>query len=235
MPWQVPVTAFGSLALAGALILLVVLERGVATATGASAGTTAAPVAGWGIRHRGGFAALCAIEVLDNGVRTGFLTFVAFLLMDKGLAAGWAALAVPVVLVGGMAGKLACGFLAERIGVVRTIVLTEIATGAGVLVALALPGVAAFVLLPLIGIALNGTSSALYATIADLVDKDRLPRAFGLFYTLGSTCGLIAPLALGALGDVVGVAHAMIVTASLAFLTLPACLVLAPALKSLRK
>ena len=68
-----------------------------------------------------------------------------------------------------------------------------------------------------------------------LIERERLPRAFGLFYTLGSTCGLIAPLALGALGDVVGVAHAMIVTASLAFLTLPACLVLAPALKSLRK
>jgi MFS family permease len=133
-----------------------------------------------------------------------------------------------------MAGKLACGFLAERIGVVRTIVLTEIGTGAGILLLLVLPDIAAYLLLPVIGIALNGTSSALYATIGDLVEPDKLPRAFGLFYTLGSTCGLITPLALGVLGDAIGVADAMIVTALLAFLTLPACLVLRPALQALR-
>jgi MFS family permease len=233
VPWQVPVTAFGSLGIAVALTLLIVLDRGVAIA--ANPGADRAPVAGWGIRHRGGFAALCAIEIIDNAVRTGFLTFIAFLMLDRNLPAGWAALSVPLVLIGGMAGKLACGFLAERIGVVRTIVLTEIATGAGILLLLVLPDLAAYLLLPLIGVALNGTSSALYATIGDLVDRERLPRAFGLFYTLGSTCGLVAPLALGMLGDRIGVADAMLVTAALAFLTLPACLVLRPALQSLRR
>jgi hypothetical protein len=46
---------------------------------------------------------------------------------------------------------------------------------------------------------------------------------------------IIAPLLLGALGDRIGVADAMIVTALFAFLTLPACLVLHPALQTLRK
>jgi MFS family permease len=133
-----------------------------------------------------------------------------------------------------MAGKLACGFLAERVGVIRTIVLTEVGTGAGILLVLALPDIAAYLLLPLIGVVLNGTSSALYATIGDLVEPEKLPRAFGLFYTLGSCCGLVAPLLLGALGDKIGVADAMIVTALLAFVTLPACMVLRPALQSLR-
>ena len=237
VPWQVPVTAFGSLALAAALTLLIVLDQNIGRVhqVKASASTgKASPLKGWGIRHRGGFIALCAIEIIDNGVRTGFLTFVAFLMIAKNLPAGWAALSVPLVLIGGMAGKLACGFLAERLGVVRTIVLTEVATGAGILLLLVLPDIAAYLLLPLIGVALNGTSSALYATIGDLVEPDKLPRAFGLFYTLGSTCGLVTPLALGVLGDAVGVADAMIVTALLAFLTLPACLVLRPALRSLR-
>lgn len=235
VPWQVPVTAFGSLALAAALIMLIVLDANIGRAQTATASAkSSASIKGWGIRHRSGFIALCAIEIIDNGVRTGFLTFVAFLMIAKNLPAGWAALSVPLVLIGGMAGKLACGFLAERIGVVRTIVLTEVATGAGILLLLVLPDVAAYLLLPLIGVALNGTSSVLYATIGDLVERDKLPRAFGLFYTLGSCCGLVAPLALGAFGDVVGVADAMIVTALLAFLTLPACLVLRPALQSLR-
>jgi MFS family permease len=235
VPWQVPVTTFGSLALAAALTLLIVLDSNIGRAQSATAETKpAAPIKGWGIRHRGGFAALCVIEIVDNGVRTGFLTFIAFLMIAKNLPAGWAALSVPLVLIGGMAGKLACGFLAERLGVVRTIVVTEVATGAGILLLLVLPDVAAYLLLPLIGVVLNGTSSALYATIGDLVEPDKLPRAFGLFYTLGSTCGLITPLLLGVLGDAIGVADAMIVTALLAFLTLPACLVLRPALQSLR-
>lgn len=235
VPWQVPVTAFGSLALAAALTLLVVIDSNIGNEHRTEKSTDApAPSTDWGIRHRGGFAALCAIEIIDNGVRTGFLTFVAFLMITKDLPAGWAALSVPLVLIGGMAGKLACGFLAERLGVVRTIVLTEVATGAGILLVLVLPPVAAYLLLPLIGVALNGTSSVLYATIGDLVDKDKLPRAFGLFYTLGSTCGLVAPLVLGVIGDSIGITFAMTMTALLAFLTLPACLVLRPALQSLR-
>ena len=61
------------------------------------------------------------------------------------------------------------------------------------------------ILLPLLGVALQGTSSVLYATIGDLVDQDRLPRAFGFFYTLGSLCGIAAPLGYGLLGDISGV------------------------------
>ena len=60
-------------------------------------------------------------------------------------------------------------------------------------------------LLPILGVALQGTSSVLYATIGDLVDKDRLPRAFGFFYTIGSICGIAAPLGYGLVGDISGV------------------------------
>ena len=153
-------------------------------------------------------------------------------MMEKGLPEGWAALSVPLILVGGMAGKLACGFLAERFGIIRTVVITEIATGCGILATLALPTLAAFLLLPLIGVALNGTSSVLYATIGDLVDKDRLPRAFGLFYTLGSACGIAAPLGYGLLGDRAGIENAIAVVGIMVFLTLPLCLTLRPAVST---
>jgi len=49
-------------------------------------------------------------------------------MIAKNLPAGWAALSVPLAMLGGMAGKLACGLLAERVGIIRTIVVTEIAT-----------------------------------------------------------------------------------------------------------
>jgi MFS family permease len=232
--WQMPVVAFGAVGIATAVaIFLFVPERSVHPHAAAHAASTAT-TRGWGIRSTQGFVALCAIEVLDSSTRTGLLTFIAFLLIAKGVPEGWAALAVPLVLVGGMAGKLACGFLAERLGIVRTIVATEIATGLGIIATLALPGLGIMLLLPLLGVVLQGTSSVLYATIGDLVEKDRLPRAFGLFYTLGSLCGIAAPLGYGLLGDISSV-HTAIGTIGIAVLfTVPLAALLRPALGAVK-
>jgi len=228
--WQVPVTAFGVIGIATAVAIFVFVSN--SRVRHAAHEPTQSPVKGkgWGIRNVQGFTALCVIEVLDSSTRTGFLTFIAFLLIAKGIPEGWAALAVPLILVGGMAGKLACGFLAERLGIVRTIVITEVATGAGIIATLALPGAGIMLLLPLLGVALQGTSSVLYATIGDLVTQDRLPRVFGLFYTVGSLCGIAAPLGYGLLGDVTDV-HTTIGTIGIAVLfTVPLAALLRPAL-----
>jgi FSR family fosmidomycin resistance protein-like MFS transporter len=219
--WQVPVIGFGVAAIMIAVAVLLLAGDSPSAAAPAQKKTS-----GWGIRERQGFAALCAIEVLDSSTRTGFLTFIAFVLMAKGLPAGWAAAAVPLVFVGGMAGKLACGLLAERLGIVRMIVVTEFATGCGILAALALPAVGAFLLLPLLGVVLQGTSSVLYATIGDYVEEERLPRAFGAFYTIGSLCGIAAPLGYGLLGDHYGVEATLAVMGGAILLTLPLTLLL---------
>ena len=229
--WQVPVIGFGALGLLTAAMVFLMVSDTKARRP-AHSGTTphAVKAPGWGIKSPRGFTALCLIEILDSSTRTGFLTFVAFLLIARGLPAGWAALSVPLILIGGMAGKLACGLLAERFGIIRTIVITELATGVGILLTLALPGLAAFFLLPLIGVVLQGTSSVLYATIGDLVDKERLPRVFGLFYTLGSLCGIAAPLGYGLLGDHFGVDNSIAVIGIAVLFTLPLCLALRPAI-----
>jgi MFS transporter, FSR family, fosmidomycin resistance protein len=222
--WRAPVIGFGVVALAAAtaVMLLGAGEHARARAHAASAGTAA----GWGIRDRPRFLALCLIEVLDSSTRTGFLTFIAFLLIAKGLPAGWAAAAVPLVLAGGMAGKFACGRLAERFGIARMIVITEVCTASGIFTALALPAGGTLVLLPLLGVVLQGTSSVLYATIGEYVQPERLSRAFGLFYTVGSVCGILAPLGFGLLGDRLGVQAAIGALGVTILLTLPLVLVL---------
>ena len=229
--WQAPVVGFGAVGLVAAiLVFATITDTRNAPAASGNIGSPLPNVTGWGIKSLQGFTALCLIEILDSSTRTGFLTFIAFVLIARGLPSGWAALAVPLILTGGMAGKLACGLLAERVGIIRTIVITELATGVGILLTLALPNLAAFVLLPLIGVVLQGTSSVLYATIGDLVDKERLPRAFGLFYTLGSICGIAAPLGYGLVGDLVGVDNAIAVIGIAVLFTLPLCLALRPAI-----
>jgi len=234
--WQAPVIGFGvaGIATAIAIFMTVANTRAPKAEPGHIASAAAPKRSGWGIRNPQGFTALCLIEILDSSTRTGFLTFIAFVLIGKGLPDGWAVLSVPLILIGGMAGKLACGFLAERLGIIRMIVITEVATGCGILATLALPSATSFLLLPLIGVVLNGTSSVLYATIGDFVEQDRLARAFAFFYTLGSLCGIAAPLGYGLIGDLYGVETSMAIIGVAIFLTVPLAALLRPAAASLR-
>ena len=224
--WQVPVVAFGAAGVAGAVVIFLWVANTHAT----SHDDPKPKIRGWGIRNKPAFAALCVVDMVDSMTRTGFLTFIAFLLIAKGVPKAWALLAVPLVLVGGMAGKYFCGVLAERVGVIRTIVITEAATGAGILATLVLPGMATFFLLPLLGVVLQGTSSVVYGTVGDLVESDKLPRAFGMVYTVGAVCGIVAPIIYGLLGDAIGIEKTIAIAGAVVLLTLPLALVLRAAL-----
>jgi len=233
--WQTPTIGFGVVAAVAGIICLLVLRRidiGGRPARFRSDKSSAAK--GWGIKDLPGFISLCFIGIIDNSTRTAILTFVAFLMISKGVPEGWAVQAIPVVIAGGMAGKLACGFIADRIGVIKTVILTELATSAGIVLIIILPGIPAFLVLPILGIALNGTSSVLYGTVGDLVHADRQSRAFALFYTLSSVASVIAPLGYGLVGDWVGVQTALFVSAVAVLLTIPFTLVLRPAVSRAR-
>jgi MFS transporter, FSR family, fosmidomycin resistance protein len=229
--WRVASGTYALLGLGGALFIALALKR-----LGAGhAATSAAEIGlggGWGIRDARGFQALAAVGMIDTATRTALLTFLPFLLLAKGLTVAGLGLALAVLFAGGAAGKFVCGLVAERVGVVRTVILTELATAGGIVaIALGPLGVALGVLLPL-GVALNGTSSALYATVADLVAPERRARAYGLYYTLVVTASAAAPLVYGALGDSLGVPGTLLVTAAVVLLTIPLCLVLRGALTS---
>jgi MFS transporter, FSR family, fosmidomycin resistance protein len=110
--------------------------------------------------------------------------------------------------------------------------LTEAATACGILAMLVLPLAPALAVLPIIGIALNGTSSVLYGSVPELVDADKRTRAFSVFYTAAIGSGALAPTIYGVLGDVVGIPTAMIIAAAIVLLTLPLTLMLRPALRA---
>ena len=165
-----------------------------------------APPPGWGITDRRDFAVLSAIAVIDASSRSGFLLLAPFLMVEKGLPVELVGFGVMLIFAGGAAGKFACGFLAERLGTVRTIVITEVATALGIAAAVVAPMGALWVLLAPIGLALNGTSSALYAAAGELAHEERQARAFGLFYTVTTAASAAAPIAVGVLGDAVDLA-----------------------------
>ena len=157
-----------------------------------------------------GFRLLLGIGAIDNAARSGFLTFLPFLLQAKGASLTTIALALSLVLAGGAAGKLVCGYLGARLGVLTTVLLTEGSTAAGMVALLALPLDVVLIVLPLVGIALNGTSSVLYGTVPELVPPEACARAFGIFYTGTIAASALAPPLLGLFADRLGVSNAIV-------------------------
>jgi predicted MFS family arabinose efflux permease len=176
------------------------------------------------------FPLLLMIGIVDSATRMGFLLFLPFVLTQKGASLQTIGLAMTLVFAGGAAGKLACAFIGARIGAVGTVWLTEGLTAVGILALMPLPLPAALVLLPLIGIALNGTSSVLYGSVPSLVAPQWRTRALSIFYTGTIGSGAIAPALYGLVGDAFGVWKALTVVAVMVLFTLPLAALLRPAL-----
>ena len=170
---------------------------------------------------RSGFALLLTIGVIDSATRMGFLTFLPFLLRAKGAGLPEIGVALTLVFAGGAAGKLVCGFVGARLGVLNTVLITEGATAAGILALLPVPIGVALALLPIIGVALNGTSSVLYGTVPELVTAERRESAFGVFYTGTIGAGALSPPLYGLIGDATSLPAAMLLVAAVVLLTLP--------------
>jgi FSR family fosmidomycin resistance protein-like MFS transporter len=177
-----------------------------------------------------GFALLFVIGILDTATRMGFLLFLPFLMKTKSASLTTVGLALSFVFIGGAFGKAACGWLGARLGLLATVLTTEIGTAAAILLLLILPLRPGMILLPFLGVMLNGTSSVLYGTVPELVAPHRIERAFAIFYTgiLGSSA--LAPVLYGRLGDSAGIIWAIVAAAITALAVVPLMMNLAPRL-----
>ncbi len=225
--WRHALWGLSGLGLMVAVVVLLLMpareaDAGPAHATGA-AGTA-------GADDRVGFGLLLSIGILDTSVRMGLLTFLPFLLRAKGASLSTVGLGLGLVFLGGAAGKAACGWLGERMGLLRTVLRPEGGTAALILAVLGLPLLPAVVVLPFLGMMLNGTSSVLYGTVPELRPGARAESAFALFYTGVIGAGAIAPVGFGYLGDAAGAGWATVATAVTAVVTLPLAVLLAPRL-----
>lgn len=227
MPWRSATLVLGLVGIAAACAVLVFAPALRDSGTAASHHATEVPIGGGGR----GFPLLLAIGIIDSATRMGFLTFLPFLLRMKGADLPMVGVALTLIFAGGAAGKLVCGFLGARLGVVPAVFLTEGLTAAGILALLPLPLMAGLTILPLIGVALNGTSSVLYGTVPELVPPERRQRAFSLFYTGAIGAGALSPALYGLASDAVGVPTMMMLIAVIVLITLPLAWALRPALQ----
>jgi len=228
LPWRQALMLLGGLGGVAALAIFLTMPRFQDNAATVpkdhSAAPSSVPAPGYA------FPLLLSIGVIDSATRMAFLTFLPFVLAAKGASVQTIGMALTLVFAGGAVGKLVCAFIGARIGAVATVWLTEVVTALGIVVLLPLPLEAALLLLPVIGVALNGTSSVLYGSVPDLIEPTRRQRAFSIFYTGTIGAGAVSPALYGLLGDAVGVPTALLVIAAVVLVTLPIMLVLRPIL-----
>jgi MFS transporter, FSR family, fosmidomycin resistance protein len=224
--WQQAMIVVAALAVLGAGVILASLKPIPMHAKGGESKAMAGQDRPWA------YWLLFSIHIADDLVRTGFMIFLPFLLRDKGADLPTIGLGLSLLFAGGAAGKLVMGWVGDRLGVVPSVILTEVATTILILVLLPLSLPLALVLLPVVGLMLNGTSSVLYGTIPEFVSPQRRTHAFAIFYTGGSVAGATGPFIAGLLGDAVGLPIALAAVSCIALTTVPMVWALRPAFRS---
>ena len=214
--WRASATFLGLLGLAAAGLLWWLIPS--QSRTSVAPQKTKSPI---GTGSTTGLRALILTGTLDSAVRMGFLTFLPFLLAAKGAGTAGIGLALTLLFIGGAFGKLFCGYLGARIGMMRTVWLTESSAALLIVAAVYLPLTGLMVMLPLLGLVLNGTSSVLYGAVPDLAGAEKREQAFAVFYTGTIGGGALAPVVFGGVGDALGVPVAVMVLAGVLLVTLP--------------
>jgi MFS family permease len=222
----VGIMALVGLAVGGALLALIPRQPFVATAE------TRATPPGSG-RH--GFALLMAISVLDTATRMGYLLFLPFLIQARGGTSATVGLGLALLFLGGAFGKAACGWLGQHLGIVGSVIVTESATTLLIALTLCTPLTAMLILLPLLGIVLNGTSSVLYGTVPEVAPGGDTARAFAVFYTGVIGSGACAPILYGAIADHFSQPTGILAAGGTAALTIPLVLALRRAHRAVLK
>jgi MFS transporter, FSR family, fosmidomycin resistance protein len=172
-------------------------------------------------RRRFSFRILVLFGIADSVVRGAFFVCLPFLLIGKGGAVTTAGLALTLVFMGGAAGKLACGWIGNWLGNVATIVICQTLTAAGIVAVLLLRLELTLVVLPFVGLVLNGVTTVIYGSVPNYVAPEQRTRALSVFYTITIGAAAASPPVAGFIGDLIGIPGTVAVVSALTLATIP--------------
>ena len=155
----------------------------------------------------------------------GLLTFVPLWVVANGGTEGEGGRTLSLMLVSGAVGTLVLGPVADRVGLRRTLLVTQAALPFLVVTFVSVGGVVGTIALMLVGLCVVGTFG-----VTMVLSQLYLPRhvgvASGLSVGLAMGLGGIAAVALGAVADVIDLQSALYVAAAAPALGCIACLLL---------
>jgi MFS family permease len=154
-----------------------------------------------GTTRMGGFVTLSGIGFLDSATRGAALAFLPFVMVARDMSGGQVSAMLVLLFAGGAAGKFVVGWLGDRYGTVSLIWGTKALTAIMLVLSLVAPSPLMAPLMVALGVGLNGTSSILYATVAEFVPPNRRARQYGFFYTTNEGGSVLAPLVYGLIAD----------------------------------
>lgn len=168
---------------------------------------------------------LGALAVLRSMAVSAPWVFAPLLLKEQGSSGFVAGAAVTVFLAAGMIGTLGAGWLSDRFGR-RQVLLIGVLTGPpGLLLFVALNGWARFPFLALAGATLVSLHPVCMALVQEAFPESR-GLANALYLSTVFVVSSAAAVAVGALGDAVGLRWAFVVSALVTFLSIPPTLML---------
>lgn len=154
--------------------------------------------------------------VLFNGLRAlaafGVLTFVPILWHERGGSLVAGASLVTVLLVVGIAGNLAGGWLADRVGRRRWLVVSSVLASGLLALFLAVRGPWSWVVMGVMGIALFSSLPVTMLLTQDLFPENR-SMASGLALGSGNAVGAFATFLLGPVAAAIGVPGTLLLVA----------------------
>lgn len=221
------------LGLEGAIVAMVpVLAAAVLLARGLPSLRRVVPSAATRATARGdddlrAMSLLGAVIVLRSVAWFGLLTFVPLWVVANGGSEGEGGRELSLMLVAGAVGTLVLAPVADRIGLRRTLLVTQAALPGLIVVFVAVGGLLGTLALMLVGLCVVGTF-----TITIVLSQLYLPRhvgmASGLSVGLAMGVGGIAAIALGAVADAVDLETALYIGACAPALGAVVCLLLPP-------
>jgi len=222
LPWRPAYTLLGLAGIIAATVFAILTPR-LALEPQAMSAELATSERGEGDSKpwRFGFYILALFGIADSVVRGSFFVCLPFLLIEKGAAVTTAGFALTLVFIGGAAGKLACGWVGNWLGNLATIAICQTLTAAGIVVVLLLPLHLTLIILPFVGLVLNGVTTVIYGSVPNYAAPDRCTHLLSVFYTITIGAAAISPPIAGFFSDVIGLRGTVIIVSVLTLATIP--------------
>ena len=221
LPWRPAYTLLGLVGIVAAMLIAILTPK-VAPEPHPPSAELALGERGEGdTARRFGFRILVLFGIADSVVRGSFFVCLPFLLIGKGATVTTTGFALTLVFIGGAAGKLACGWIGNWLGNRATIAICQTLTAVGIAMVLLLPRQLTLVMLPFLGLVLNGVTTVIYGSVPNYAAPERRTHLLSVFYTISIGAAAVSPPVAGFLSDLIGIPGTIIVVSTLTLATIP--------------
>jgi MFS family permease len=226
LPWRPAYTMLGLAGIVAAMLIAILTPKVAPEAHPPSAELALGERGEGDTARRFGFRILVLFGITDSVVRGSFFVCLPFLLIGKGASVTTAGFALTLVFIGGAAGKLACGWIGNWIGNRATIAICQTLTAVGIVVLLLLPVQLTLVMLPFVGLVLNGVTTVIYGSVPNYAAPERRTHLLSVFYTISIGAAAVSPPAAGFLSDLIGIPGTVTIVSALTLATIPCAFLL---------